>query len=208
MALPTRALVRGFLSMDGLDENQQPVNMTVEFQFNPGQITDRRAANYSTIEAPGLVAAAKQYGHGGDRTISFTVHIDGMHEDPQHPTIELDADGGITPELNRYRAFLYPASSSWGDSQHFWPAASFMSLYGMGPNFVSPPVCQLGLGADGVIDCIATEVTVTETMFNANFQPIRADVSLTLVELSPYDTEQPTVWAGPDEPGSQSAGLA
>jgi hypothetical protein len=197
--------------MRGLDESQQPVEMKVEFQYNPAQISDRRAANYVTIEAPGLVTPAKQYGHGGERTITFSVHIDAIHEDPDHPTIEVDRQGGggITPELNRYRAFLYPASSKWGNSFNFFKDASFMSLYGSGPKFVSPPICQLGLGGDQVIDCIVTEVTVTETLFNENFQPMRADVSLTMVELSPYDDpSKPTVWAGPDDAGSQSAGLA
>ena len=112
-------------------------------------------------------------------------------------------DGSIGPELNKYRALLYPQAEGWQRV-----TGTFVPLYQKFLQFVAPPACQFGFG-DTVIDCIVTEVTITETLFNENFQPIRADVSLTMVELSPYDDpSKPTVWAGPDDAGSQSAGLA
>ena len=39
-----------------------------------------------------------------------------------------------------------------------------------------------------VIDCVVTDVSIDETQFNSDLDPIRADVSVTLVELAPYDT--------------------
>ena len=106
--------------------------------------------------------------------------------DPSIP-LSLDADGSLTPELNKYRAFLYPKTPSWRGA-----GASFAKLYPRDAQFASPPRCQFGFGFGGlaqprVIDCVVTDIGIEETMFNRNLGPIRADVAVTLTELSPYD---------------------
>ena len=156
--------------------------LLVEFQYNPGQLTDRRAVNYSTLEAPGRILPERQYSHGGDRTITFKVNIEGVHPDPGHEDIARDDQGGITPELNKYRAFVYPNTTQ----DYLTAGPSFLHLYTDMNTFVPPPICQLGFGENQIVDCLVTEVSISETKFNEHLVPLRAEVSLTLVELSPY----------------------
>ncbi|KAM3090250.1 hypothetical protein ACKFKG_30125 [Phormidesmis sp. 146-35] len=202
---------RGFLVSVGLD----PDEILVEFQYNPTQLSDKRSVNYATIDAPGLLMPTRQYSQGGDRTISFTVRIDGLFDGSvklsdgsimrygntdNNVYIDRDNDGSILPELNKYRAFLYPQTDRWQDAR-----ASFLPLYSNERNaqerFVSPPLCRFGFGFGSdqqtgstrgsaevtrIIDCIVTEVGITELLFNDKLLPLRADVAVTLVELSPY----------------------
>ncbi len=175
--------VRGFLVSVGLDPE-----ILVQFQYNPAQLTDKRSVSYASMSAPGLFMPVRQYTQGGDRTLSFTVHIDGLYSGPADDEIEISKaeDGSIGPELNKYRAFLYPQTTRWQEA-----GASFAPLYDQERNFANPPLCQFGFG-DQLIDCIITEVNITENLFNANLAPLRADIAVTLVERVPYGNEATT----------------
>jgi hypothetical protein len=172
--------VRGFLCSVGVDPE-----ILVEFQYNPTQLSDKRSVNYATLNAPGQLMPVRQYSRGGDRTISFTLRIDGLFKGPADDEIDIakDEDGSIAPELNKYRAFLYPQTARWQEA-----GASFVPLYDDTQHFASPPTCRFGFG-NRVIDCIVTEVSITELLFNSELAPLRADVSVTLVELAPYGDE-------------------
>ena len=177
---------RGFLASVGVDP---PI--LVSFQYNPLQLSDKRAVNYATIAAPGQLVPERQYSSGGDRTISFTVRVDGVANLTGGSPIPIDTDdsGGITPELNKYRAFVYPQSARWGDV-----GASFIrrpAIYAGSTAFASPPLCRFGFGEGRVLDCVVTEIAITELLFNAALAPMRADVAITLVELAPYGDELP-----------------
>jgi hypothetical protein len=176
--------VRGFLASVGIDP---PI--LVSFQYNPTQLADKRAVNYATINAPGQLIPERQYSSGGDRTINFTIRVDGLATLTGGSPVEIATDdsGGITPELNKYRAFVYPQSGRWGDAR-----ASFVrrpALYAGSMAFASPPVCRFGFGEGRVLDCIVIEVSITELLFNSALAPLRADVAITLVELAPYGDE-------------------
>lgn len=173
--------IRGFLISVGVDPE-----IKAEFQYNPDSLTDRRSVDYTTLNAPGIIMPVRQYNRGGDRTISFTVLVDGLFDGPSDAQIAIakDEGGGIGPELNKYRAFLYPAISGWKQA-----GGSFARLFGEAPNqFAAPPLCRFGFG-DRVIDCVVTEVNITETLFNPNLAPLRAEVSVTLVERTLYGNE-------------------
>ena len=64
--------VRGFLASVGVDPQ-----VLVEFQYNPAELTDKRSVGYAALDAPGALAPTRQYTSGGDRTLSFTVTVDG-----------------------------------------------------------------------------------------------------------------------------------
>ena len=186
--IEAQAPVRGFLVSVGLNPE-----ILIEFQFNPTQLSDKRSVSYSSVNAPGLLMPVRQYAQGGDRTISFTVRIDSVFDGPvdQKIPFERDTDGSITPELNKYRAFLYPEHDDWRTA-----AASFVPLYGEEDRFHSPPRARFGFGEGTgrtqprVIDCIVSDVAITELMFNRNLAPLRADVAVTLVELVPYEDQR------------------
>ncbi len=175
--LSQRQPVRGFLCSVGLDPE-----ILVRFQFNPGQITDRRAVSYATVNAPGGLMPQLHYTQGGERTLSFNVRIDGLFSGPAEESVPIARgdDGSIVPELNKYRAFLYPETEDWEEAQ-----ASFVPIYTDLQHFRSPPTCRLGLG-ERVIPCVVTDVSITETLFNSELEPIRAEVSVSLAERPPY----------------------
>lgn len=199
--IDTRPPERGFLRSLGLDRQ-----ILVEFQFNPTQITDKRAVSYATLSAPGQLLPDRQYTAGGDRTLSFTVRVDGFFRPSDNelapggsgrplagagsPTrIQRDETGSIEPELNKYRAFLYPQPKNEVD----WRRAtrSFTGLYpratpASSESLGAPPLCAFGMGGR-VITCVVTDIGVTELLYNRELRPMRADVAITLVEHVPYD---------------------
>jgi hypothetical protein len=175
--------IRGFMATVGLVPE-----ILVEFQYNPTQLSDKRAVTYATLNAPGLLLPVRQYSQGGDRTLSFTVRLDGLFKGPADDEIEIarDESGSILPELNKYRAFLYPVTT---EREHWRKVrGSFVPRYAGIQQFASPPGCRFGFGEDRVIDCLVTDIGITETLFNVQLLPVRAEVAVTLVELAPYDT--------------------
>jgi hypothetical protein len=46
----------------------------------------------------------------------------------------------------------------------------------------SPPTCLFGFGTR-ILECVLTDMTVTETQFNSMLAPVRADVSVTLAVI-------------------------
>jgi len=176
--------VRGFLVSVGLDPE-----ILVEFQYNPAELADKRSVSYATVNAPGMLMPVRQYSAGGDRTLSFTVLVDGLFTGPADDQIDIARDdrGGIGPELAKYRAFVYPRTERWQDAAN--TPTGFAGLYtGQETVFAAPPQCRFGFG-DRVMDCVVTEVNVTEKLFTPQLDPIRAEVSVSLVELTPYDPD-------------------
>jgi hypothetical protein len=189
----TQTAPRGFLVSVGVDPE-----IAVHFQYNPTTLSDKRAINYATVTAPGVLMPTRQYVQGGDRTISFSVHVDGLFHGPAEgsdargapPAAGADMilrgdNGSILPELNKYRAFLYPQNGKWKRA-----GATFAPLYSEIRDFKPPPLARFGFGfgpgSERVIDCVVTDISIDETLFNAELAPVRADISITLVELTPY----------------------
>jgi hypothetical protein len=172
--------VRGFLQSINLK-----TAIKVKFQYNPTQLTDKRSVTYATLNAPALLMPVRQYSQGGDRTLSFTVRVDGVFTGPADAECEIakDEEGSILPELNKYRAFLYPKNERWNSPD---ARASFVPLYDGNQDFTSPPLCLFGFGTERIIKCVVTEIGITELMFNKNLAPLRAEVAITLVEFVPY----------------------
>lgn len=175
---------RGFLVSVGVEPE-----IRVRFQYNPDKVTDKRSVSYASLTAPGMLMPVRQYTAGGERTMSFTVLVDGLFDGPADDTIALTRDdrGGIGPELAKYRAFTYPRTPRWLDAAG--AADGFTGLYAEAePAFAAPPTCLFGFG-ERVLDCVVTEVTITEQLFNATLDPVRAEVQVSLTELTPYDAE-------------------
>lgn len=168
---------RGFLVSVGLNPQ-----IEVRFQYNPEKVTDKRSVSYASLNAPGMLMPVKQYSAGGERTLSFTVIVDGLFRGPAD--ISLDESGGITPELNKYRAFVHPQTPHWKDANG--SLSGFSGLFaGSETVFTAPPACRFCFG-DRVIDCVVTEVQITEQLYNLALHPVRAEVQVTCVELTPY----------------------
>ena len=162
----------------------------VEFQYNPTQLTDKRSVTYSTVNAPGQLMPLRHYNQGGDRTITFTAQVDGLFRGPRRQ-----------PEPDRHRRRRRHRPGAEQVPRLPLPADARLGgrgflvrrrLYADEREFSTPPTAQFGFGDRGepeVIDCVVTEVSINETLFNENLAPLRAEVSVTLVELVPYGLE-------------------
>ncbi|MFC0597817.1 hypothetical protein [Streptomyces palmae] len=179
--LTLQSPARGFLY--GQIPDPSVPDVLVEFQYNPTQLSDKRAVDYAALNAPGQLLPLRQYVQGGDRTISFTVRVDGLSPGPADDRIPIstDEDGGITPELNKYRALVWPRNRDWPSAQ-----GSFTGLYAGTDRFACPPECVFGFG-DRTIDCVVTQIDITELLFTPALAPLRADIAVTLVERTPFD---------------------
>lgn len=162
-----RQVLRGFIAnIDVLPP------LIVTFQFNPESISDNKGVTYSDNNsdlcgnAPG-----KTYTGGGDRTISFDLKLHGLEQGSNalNPT---PLDNGISTEIAKLRSFLYPKADAWG---------TLSGLLGgeEGQKLASPPTCIFGFGTK-ILECVVTDLSITETQFNSLLAPVRADVRLTL----------------------------
>lgn len=165
--MPFGVTMRGFLA----NVEQFPPLILV-FQFNPGTVSDNKAVTYADRHAELCGnAPGKLYTGGGHRTISFDLKLHGM-EQGTNRLLPVGLDNGIANELAILRSFLYPATDAWavfGGSED-------------GMRLPAPPTCIFGYGTR-VLECVLTEMTITETQFNSFLTPVRADVHVSLAVI-------------------------
>jgi hypothetical protein len=163
--------MRGFLA----NITQIPP-LILMFEFNPEPISDSKAVNYADRHADLCGnAPGKVYTGGGHRTISFDLKLHGM-ERGTNRLIPIGLDNGISNELAILRSFLYPKTDAWfafGADEH-------------GLRLVPPPCCVFGYGLK-ILECVVTELRISETQFNSYLAPVRADVGVTLVVIEEDD---------------------
>lgn len=168
-----RQVLRGFLA------NIEVIPpLIVTFQYNPETISDTKAVHYAdrTSDLCGN-APGKEYTGGGHRTISFTFHLHGL-EQGTNALNPLAVDNGISTELAKLRSFLYPRSDAW---------ASISVLPGSeGKRLSAPPTCVFGFGTR-ILECIVTDMQITEKQFNSMLAPVRAEVKMTLNVIETSD---------------------
>ena len=163
-----RQVLRGFIA-----NIKQLPPLIVTFQFNPETISDNKAVTYADRNAdlcgnsPGKV-----YTGGGHRTISFDLKLHGLEKGTNaiNPT---PIDNGVSTELAKLRSFMYPASSAW---------AVFGGGSEQGMRLAAPPTCIFGFGTK-ILECVVTDMTITETQFNSALAAVRADVHVTLTVI-------------------------
>lgn len=176
------------------------------FQYNPTLITDTRRLNWEerglTPKKKGasglgsLVGDAKnaweemgrmfsggqlkKFKHDAERTISFKFVIDGRDRRPGEPARRREQDGSILADLAVIRSFTYPELIDL-------PALAGV-MFGGGTKaewskvfFNEPPSTVLVFGGSSV-DGYITELRITETQFNGDLNPIRAEIDITMVE--------------------------
>lgn len=165
-----RQVLRGFLAnIDVIPP------LIVTFQFNPETLSDNKAVKFADRggdlcgNAPG-----KEYIGGGERTISFLIKLHGL-EQGTNALNPNPLDNGISTELAKLRSFLYPKSDAWAS----WGALLDKEE---GVRLSAPPTCVFGFGTK-ILECVVTQMTVTEAQFNSALAPVRADVNVTLVVI-------------------------
>lgn len=153
--------------------------LIVTFQFNPTTVSDNKAVKYEDTQGDLCTAPGKTYTGGGDRTITFDLKLDGW-EQGTNKINPSGLDNGIQTELAKFRSFLYPMDDAWG---------SLASVFGdepQGKRLAAPPTCAFGFGTK-ILECIVTDINITETAFNSFLAPVRADVKVTLAVIEDGD---------------------
>jgi hypothetical protein len=151
--------------------------LILTFQFNPASVSDNKAVNYADRAATlSGNAPGKVYTGGGHRTISFELKLHGLEQggNALNPT---PLDNGVSTELAKLRSFLYPKADAW---------AAMSSLLGgaaaSGKRLASPPTCYFGMGLK-ILECVVTDIQITETQYNSMLAPVRADATVTLAVI-------------------------
>ena len=161
-------VLRGFLAnIDMLPP------LIVTFQYNPTSVSDTKTVNYAdrTATLSGN-APGKVYTGGGHRTITFDLKLHGL-EQGTNALNPGPVDNGISTELAKLRSFLYPKADAWGT------LSGLLGISTSGKRLAAPPTCYFGFGTK-ILECVVTDIKVTETQFNSALAPVRADVTVTL----------------------------
>jgi hypothetical protein len=114
-----------------------------------------------------------QFEEEGDRTLTFKFIIDGREHRPGEPERRRNEEGDILADLSILRSFVYPAIGDLLDV--------FSLIGGNKPLFKEPPTALLILGGSSM-EGFVTNLKITETLFNSELDPVRAEVEITLIE--------------------------
>lgn len=178
------------------------------FQYNPTQLTDSKKLDWGpkyddqhpgpprglagfgfTTEKLGRVFSAaevKRFQKEDARTLSFKFTIDGREQRDGEPARRRNDAGDIVGDLAVIRSFAYPQLANWLDMASaagvlssgggLQEATTWANLW-----FNRPPTLTLVLGGLSV-EGFVSELKITETLFNSQLDPTRADVEITLLE--------------------------
>jgi len=121
-------------------------------------------------------ADLRQFEKEGERTLSFKFVIDGREQRPGEPARRRE-DGTIRGDLAIIRSFTYPKMLDVIDLLGAVAGVgAFTSAW-----FNSPPTMTLIMG-DSITEGFVSELTITEQQFNADLNPVRAEIEVTLIE--------------------------
>ncbi|HEX2571524.1 MAG TPA: hypothetical protein VH877_18330 [Polyangia bacterium] len=170
------------------------------FQYNPQQITDSKHVEWVTSTEPiptpkgfiGTVAAlpsilgrsfshaeVKKLGREGDRTVNFKFTIDGRETRPGEPERRRNEDGDILADIAILRSFVYPEILDLLDLASALTSSDKSKREEL--FFNHPPTATLVLGSMSM-EGYVTDLKITETLFNADLNPTRAEVEITMIE--------------------------
>jgi len=149
-----------------------------------GSLSPTSAAHESPVEALARrfsKADFRKFDSEGDRTISISkLAIDGRETMPDEPSWRRNEEGDILSDLAFLRSLVYPKA---GNSMHeILAMISRSNAKTYAEEHVNqPPTVILAFG-DLVMEGYVSSVNITETLFNDKLNPVRAEVSITLIE--------------------------
>lgn len=173
------------------------------FQYNPENLTDNKSVSWgkresispntdsSSTSANGLRTAAerqaRQFSNAEflkfqseeNRTIGFSLTIDGREKRPGEPDNRRNKEGDILTDLAILRSFVYPKPKKIGGtlaSPKKTSANTFVEQW-----FNEPPTALLVFG-DLILEGYITSLDITEEIFNENLNPVRAKITIAMTE--------------------------
>jgi hypothetical protein len=124
-------------------------------------------------------AELKQFEKEKERTLSFRFQIDGRERRTGEPGLRRNDEGDVLADLAILRSFVYPQTADWFEIVRTvvqGGSAAFTKLW-----FNEPPTALLVLG-DMSMEGFVTDLRITESHFNSQLNPVRAEAEITMVE--------------------------
>ena len=157
-------------------DRQNPIATVIVFQYNPEKMTRSLKGQERTGE--GDREEVLRIKGAPSETISMKIELDATDQLEKADPVAISL--GIYPQLSALELLLYPTSS------HV-KSKTVQAL--AGTLEIAPPESPLTILATGpnrVVPVRLTSLTITETGFDPNLNPIQADVDLSLDVLT-YD---------------------
>jgi len=127
-------------------------------------------------------AEVKRFEKEEARTLTFRFAVDGREQRPGEPARRRNPAGDVVGDLAVIRSFAYPQAANWLDVAGTAKSADrdWVNAF-VGVWFNEPPTMTLVLG-DMSMEGYVTELKISETLFNAELNPTRAEVEIELIE--------------------------
>jgi len=161
-----------------------------EFSFNPTTVNVKHGWDWGQHRIPGHSSPLLSGGTGRERTISFTLRLDGDRStsNKRRSIVGDDVDAyydlgefDVSDEIAFYEALTYPEP----------PDVEFGGV-GLATIARTPPVLIFTLGSMFQrVSCVCSEVDVTVSHWTPQMEPVRADIQLTLLA---YDRRTVTTY--------------
>jgi hypothetical protein len=161
-------------------DRKHPIAKVIVFQYNPEKVT----RSFSGKEGAGEGDRTEVLRIKGapSETITMTVEIDATDQLEKVDPVALAL--GIYPQLSALELILYPTSAH---------VTAKTALALAGTLEIAPPEAPftlLAAGPNRILPVRLTGLSITETAFDTNLNPIQAEVELTLQVLT-YDDFPP-----------------
>src|SRR5436305_2593002 len=157
-------------------DRQSPIAKVIVFQYNPEKMT--RSLSGTESKGEGDRMEVLRIKGAPSETISLKIEIDATDQLEKADSVAVRL--GIYPQLSALELLLYPTSS------HV-KSKTLQAL--AGTLEIAPPEAPLTIlstGPNRVLPVRLTSLTITETAFDPNLNPIQAEVDLNLQVLT-YD---------------------
>jgi hypothetical protein len=165
---PTATVTRGRITV--LDRMEYR-----EFIANPNEFSDAKSTDWGEAHVPGASHPVYGFGSGGERLITFELHIDG-DRNPKARSANQDRID-ISQELFWYRSLIYPYQMNGKESQ-------------VAPSLVS---FTYGTMWSSVL-CVVKKADYKITRFSSSGTAMRGTISLALAEV----VKKSQVWSDVD----------
>jgi hypothetical protein len=158
------------------------LSTSITFQYNPETL--RRSLKPNTVGGDeGDRSSEVRYTGAPVETISVEVQIDAT--DALNSSDQTAIDWGIAPQLAALELLLYPPSEQVISNQTSLAGGTIELVP------ITAPLTLFVWSAQRVVPVKLASVSVTEELFDANLNPIRATVALELRVLSYSDVYSP-----------------
>lgn len=157
-----------------------------EFMFNPPTMRDQKGIAYPDQAVPGMSHPVTQYAGGGARVVSFELYLDG-----DRGRLGRDQAGQLRNEARPPRGGNFraqdpdPPSKSIEAEILFLQSLQYpMATEGNGIPDIEPPRLLFTFGTlFDSMECVLEQCSVEVVYWNANLEPIRANIGMALKQV-------------------------